>query len=89
MFTEFDNSSQLCSSKGFKYFSLSLPFPSIIFAFTGLHLAYHNKQIFKYDADTGHERVLKLYFKRLIPKRDTSKSDLSIFIINFTILNFV
>lgn len=53
MFDEFDNSAQLCSSRGFKYFSISLPFPSIIFAFTGLHLAYHNKQIFKFNADTG------------------------------------
>lgn len=59
MFAEFDNDPQLCSSKGFKYFSLSLPFPSIIFAFTGLHLAYHNKQMFKFDADTGHDRVNK------------------------------
>jgi hypothetical protein len=53
MFAEFENSAELCSSKGFKYFSLSLPFPSIVFAFTGLHLAYHNKQIFTLDEHSG------------------------------------
>ena len=53
MFAEFENSAELCSSKGFKYFSLSLPFPSIVFAFTGLHLAYHNKQIFTLDERSG------------------------------------
>merc|ERR1712130_417001 len=54
MFAEFENSAELCSSKGFKYFSLSLPFPSIVFAFTGLHLAYHNKQIFTLDEHSGN-----------------------------------
>lgn len=54
MFAEFEkDDAALCDSQDFKYFSLSLPFPSIIFAFTGLHLAYHNKQIYKYDPVTG------------------------------------
>jgi hypothetical protein len=34
-------------------FSIALPLPSLIFALTGLNLAYSNKQIFKLDPTTG------------------------------------
>lgn len=42
-----------CHTNAFVDFSVALPMPSLVFALTGLHLAYFNKQVFNFDPTTG------------------------------------